>query len=80
MVGPDFDVEVHPPATRIAIAMDKSLAMDLITGTSLFPIDYRPTPPPPHRITPQHLRIHGGVVFRYSDGGALLLKRYAAGE
>jgi hypothetical protein len=40
MVGPDF--EVHPHATRIAIAMDKNLAMDVITGISFLPVDYRP--------------------------------------
>jgi hypothetical protein len=32
-------------------------------------------PPPPQPTTPQHLRIHGGVVVEM--GGALLLKRYA---
>jgi hypothetical protein len=43
MVGPDFDVEVHPPATRIAVAMDKNPAMDFITETSFLPVNYRPT-------------------------------------
>ncbi len=34
MVGPVFDVEVHPAATRIAIEMDNNLAMAFITETS----------------------------------------------
>lgn len=34
MVGPDFDVEVHPAARKTAIAMDNNLAMDFITETS----------------------------------------------
>jgi hypothetical protein len=42
MVGPDFDAEVHPPATRIAIAMDNKLVMDFITETSFSSAEYRP--------------------------------------
>jgi hypothetical protein len=42
MVSPESDVEVHPPATRIAIAMDNKLAMDFLTETSLSSPKSRP--------------------------------------